>query len=127
QFGSLRLVLTGAEKLTEDLADSFADRFGLRPIQGYGATECSPAIAVCAPGYRAPGFYQSGSRRGSVGRPVPGVTVKVVDPDTREPMPMGEPGMILVRGANVMQGYLGRDELTEKAGFPVTLPELHIQ
>lgn len=115
QFGSLRLVLTGAEKLTDDLADAFADRFGLRPIQGYGATECSPAIAVCAPGYRAPGFYQSGSRRGSVGRPVPGVTVKVVDPETREPMPMGEPGMILVRGANVMQGYLGREDLTEKA------------
>lgn len=115
QFGSLRLVLTGAEKLTDDLADAFADRFGLRPIQGYGATECSPAISVCAPGYRAAGFYQSGSRRGSVGRPLPGVTVKIVDPDTREPMPMGETGMVLVRGANVMQGYLGRDDLTEKA------------
>jgi acyl-[acyl-carrier-protein]-phospholipid O-acyltransferase/long-chain-fatty-acid--[acyl-carrier-protein] ligase len=115
QFGSLRLVLTGAEKLTDDLADAFADRFGLRPIQGYGATECSPAISVCAPGYRAAGFYQSGSRRGSVGRPLPGVTVTIVDPDTREPMPMGEAGMVLVRGANVMQGYLGRDDLTEKA------------
>lgn len=115
QFGSLRLVLTGAEKLTDDLADAFADRFGLRPIQGYGATECSPAISVCAPGYRAAGFYQAGSRRGSVGRPLPGITVKVVDPDTREPVPMGEAGMVLVRGANVMQGYLGRDDLTEKA------------
>lgn len=115
QFGSLRLVLTGAEKLTDELADAFAERFGLRPIQGYGATECSPAIAVCAPGYRAPGFYQAGSRRGSVGRPVPGVTVKIVDPETHEPMPIGESGMILVRGANVMQGYLGRDDLTEKA------------
>lgn len=115
QFGSLRLVLTGAEKLTDELADAFADRFGLRPIQGYGATECSPAISVGAPGYRAAGFYQSGSRRGSVGRPLPGVTVKIVDPDTRELMPMGEAGMVLVRGANVMQGYLGRDDLTEKA------------
>lgn len=115
QFGSLRLVLTGAEKLTDDLADAFADRFGLRPIQGYGATECSPAISVCAPGYRAPGFYQSGSRRGSVGRPLPGVTVRIVDPETREPVPIGEPGMVLVGGANVMQGYLGRDDLTEKA------------
>jgi len=115
QFGSLRLVLTGAEKLTDELADAFADRFGLRPIQGYGATECSPAISVGAPGYRAAGFYQSGSRRGSVGRPLPGVTVKIVDPDTRELMPMGEAGMVLVRGANVMQGYLDRDDLTEKA------------
>ena len=115
QFGSLRLVLTGAEKLTEELADAFAERFGLRPIQGYGATECAPAIAVCAPGYRAAGFYQSGSRRGSVGRPVPGVTVKIVDPDTFEPLALGKAGMVLVRGANVMQGYLGRDDLTEKA------------
>ena len=115
QFGSLRLVLTGAEKLSDELADAFADRFGLRPIQGYGATECAPAIAVCAPGYRAAGFYQSGSRRGSVGRPVPGVTVKIVDPETKQPVPMGEAGMVLVRGANVMRGYLGRDDLTEKA------------
>ena len=115
QFGSLRLVLAGAEKLSDELADAFADRFGLRPVQGYGATECAPAIAVSAPGYRAPGFYQAGSRRGSVGRPVPGVTVKIVDPDTREPLPTGEAGLVLVRGANVMQGYLGRDDLTEKA------------
>jgi acyl-[acyl-carrier-protein]-phospholipid O-acyltransferase / long-chain-fatty-acid--[acyl-carrier-protein] ligase len=115
QFGSLRLVLTGAEKLTDELADAFADRFGLRPIQGYGATECAPAIAVSAPGYRAPGFYQSGARRGSVGRPVPGVTVRIVDPESKEPVPMGETGMVLVRGSNVMQGYLGRDDLTASA------------
>ncbi|MFK7739070.1 MAG: MFS transporter [Planctomycetota bacterium] len=123
QFGSLRLVLAGAEKLTNDLADAFADRFGLRPVQGYGATECAPAIAVCAPGFRAPGFYQAGSRRGSVGRPVPGVTVRVVDPDTFEPLATGEAGLLLVRGANVMKGYLGREDLTAKAmrdGFYVT-------
>lgn len=123
QFGSLRMVLTGAEKLTNDLADAFADRFGLRPVQGYGATECSPAIAVSAPGFRAPGFYQAGAKRGSVGRPVPGVTVKVVDPDTFEPVPTGEAGMLLVRGANVMKGYLGREDLTAKVlrdGYYVT-------
>ena len=123
QFGSLRMVLTGAEKLTDELADAFDDRFGLRPVQGYGATECAPAIAVSAPGYRAPGFYQAGARRGSVGRPVPGVTVRVVDPDTFEPVASGESGMVLVRGANVMKGYLGRDDLTEAAmrdGFYIT-------
>lgn len=123
QFGSLRLVLTGAEKLTDELADAFADRFGLRPVQGYGATECAPVVATSAPGYRAPGFYQAGSRRGSVGRPVPGVTVRVVDPDTRAPLPIGESGLILVRGANVMHGYLGRDDLTEEVlhdGYYVT-------
>ena len=123
QFGSLRMVLTGAEKLTDELADAFEDRFGLRPVQGYGATECAPAITVSATGFRAAGYYQSGSRRGSVGRPVPGVTVRVVDPDTFEPVPVGESGMLLVRGANVMKGYLGREDLTEAAlrdGYYVT-------
>ncbi|MCB9880503.1 MAG: MFS transporter [Planctomycetes bacterium] len=112
QFGSLRLVLTGAERLTDALADSFEDRFGLRPVQGYGVTECSPVIATSAPDYRAADHYQAGSRRSSVGRPVPGVTVRIVDPDTGEPVANSESGLILVRGANVMQGYLGREDLT---------------
>ena len=115
QFGSLRVVLTGAEKLTETLADAFADRFGIRPVQGYGCTECAPVVAVSTPGYRAPGFYQAGSRRGSVGRPLPGVLVRIVDPETKAPRPVGEPGLVLVRGANVMRGYLGRDDLTAAA------------
>ncbi len=115
QFGSLRIVLAGAEKLTEGLADAFADRFGLRPVQGYGCTECSPVVAVSTPGYRAPGFYQAGSRRGSVGRPVPGVFVRIVDPETRAELPAGVAGLVLVRGANVMQGYLGRPDLTAAA------------
>jgi acyl-[acyl-carrier-protein]-phospholipid O-acyltransferase/long-chain-fatty-acid--[acyl-carrier-protein] ligase len=115
QFGSLRIVLTGAEKLTEELAEQFADRFGIRPIQGYGCTECSPVVAACAPGYRAAGFYQAGTRRGSVGRSLPGVVVGIVDADTRAPLPIGQRGLVLVRGANVMKGYLGRDDLTAAA------------
>jgi len=123
QFGSLRIALTAAEKLTDALADAFSDKFGIRPVQGYGCTECSPAVAVSTAGFRAAGFYQAGSRRGSVGRPVPGVVVKIVDPDTREPVPVGSRGLILVRGSNVMQGYLGRDDLTAEAmhdGFYIT-------
>ncbi|MEO6596391.1 MAG: MFS transporter [Planctomycetota bacterium] len=112
QFGSLRVVLTGAEKLTETLADAFADRFGVRPVQGYGCTECAPVVATSTPGYRAAGFYQAGSRRGSVGRPLPGVVVRIVDPETKAPVPVGEAGLVLVKGANVMRGYLGRDDLT---------------
>jgi len=115
QFGSLRIVLTGAEKLTEELADAFSDRFGIRPVQGYGATETAPAVAISAPGYRAAGFYQAGVRRGSVGRPLPGVTVRIVDPETKVEKAIGESGLVLVRGANVMRGYLGRDDLTAAA------------
>ena len=114
QFGSLRVILAGAERLSEKLASAFEEHFGIRPLEGYGTTECSPVIATSAPDYRAPGFYQSGSRRGSVGQPLPNVAVRVVDPDSLEPIDEGKPGMLLVKGPNVMCGYLGRDDLTEK-------------
>jgi len=114
QFGSLRVVLAGAEKLTEKLAGAFEEAFGIRPLEGYGATECSPVIATSVPSFRAPGFYQPGSRRGSVGPPLPGVAVKIVDLETREPVPPGTPGLLLVRGPNVMRGYLGRPDLSGK-------------
>jgi acyl-[acyl-carrier-protein]-phospholipid O-acyltransferase/long-chain-fatty-acid--[acyl-carrier-protein] ligase len=115
QLGSLRLVLAGAEKLTDALADAFADKFGIRPVQGYGCTECAPVVAVSTPGFRAAGFYQAGSRRGSVGRALPGVSVRVVDPETRQPLAVGAAGLVVVHGANVMQGYLGRPDLTAAA------------
>ncbi len=114
QFGSLRIVFTGAEKLTDRLAAAFEEKFGIRPIEGYGATECAPAITVSTLDIREPGIYQVGSRRGFVGHPVPGVSVRTVDPDTGEPVPVGKPGMLLVKGPNVMKGYLGRDDLTAK-------------
>jgi len=112
QFGSLRIVLTGAEKLSDRLAEAFEEQFGIRPLEGYGTTECAPAVAVSVPDYRAPGFYQPGSRRGYVGQPLPGVAVRVVDPDTFAMLPPRTPGMLLIKGPNVMQGYLGRPDLT---------------
>ncbi len=112
QFGSLRVVLTGAEKLPDRLAQAFEDRFGIRPIEGYGVTECAPVIAVNCPDFRAAGFFQPGTKRGTVGQPIPGVAVRIVDPDTDEPRPVGTSGLLLVRGPNVMNGYLGRDDLT---------------
>ncbi len=115
EFGSLRLVLTGAEKLNDSLATAFEERFGIRPLEGYGATECSPVIATSIPSFRAPGFFQPGSRRGAVGPPLPGVALRIVDPETREPVGVGQPGLLLVRGPNVMKGYLGREDLTAKA------------
>lgn len=115
QLGSLRMVLTGAEKLPERLAQAFEDRFGIRPLEGYGTTECAPVVAVGVPGFRAPGLFQSGARRGHVGHPVPGVAVRIVDPETFEPLPPCTPGMLIVKGPNVMLGYLGRDDLTKQA------------
>ena len=114
QFGSLRVALGGAEKLTDAVRDAFEDRFGIRPLEGYGCTECGPAVAIGTPDFRAPGFYQPGSRRGFIGQALPGVSVRVVDPVTREPAPFGTEGLVLVRGPNVFAGYLDDPELTKQ-------------
>lgn len=114
QFSSLRVVLTGAEKLQTRLAQAIEDKFGIGPIEGYGVTECAPVVAVNCPDFRAAGYYQPASRRGTVGQPLPGVSVRIVDPETSAPLPPGQPGMLLVKGPNVMNGYLGREDLTAK-------------
>jgi acyl-[acyl-carrier-protein]-phospholipid O-acyltransferase/long-chain-fatty-acid--[acyl-carrier-protein] ligase len=111
-FGSLQFVVVGAEKLPERVAVAFEDRFGIRPLEGYGATECSPVVAVNTRDFRAPGFRQVGAKRGHIGHPLPGISVRIVDPDTGEPTPIGTSGLLLVRGPNVMKGYLGRPEKT---------------
>jgi len=115
QFSSLRVVLTGAEKLPPRLVQAFEDRFGIGPIEGYGITECAPVVAVNCPDFRAAGYYQPASRRGTVGQPLPGVSVQIVDPDTFTPLPPNTSGMLLVKGPNIMTGYLGREDLTAKA------------
>jgi acyl-[acyl-carrier-protein]-phospholipid O-acyltransferase/long-chain-fatty-acid--[acyl-carrier-protein] ligase len=112
QFGSLRVVMTGAEKLPERLALTFEEQFGIRPLEGYGCTECSPAVAVNTHDFRSAGFRQVGSKRGKIGHPLPGISVRIVDPQTFSPLPVGESGLLLVRGPNVMQGYLGRPDKT---------------
>ncbi|MGA2350238.1 MAG: acyl-[ACP]--phospholipid O-acyltransferase [Terracidiphilus sp.] len=111
-FGSLQFVLVGAEKLPERVALAFEDIFGIRPLEGYGCTECSPVVTVNGRDFRAPGFRQVGARRGKIGHPLPGVSVKVVDLDSGESVTPGIPGMLLVKGPNVMKGYLGKSEKT---------------
>ena len=111
-FGSLQYVLVGAEKLPERLALAFEEAFGIRPLEGYGCTECSPVVSVNTRDFRAPGFRQVGAKRGKIGQPLPGVSVRIADPTTLEPLPQGQQGLLLVRGPNVMKGYLGRPDKT---------------
>ncbi len=111
-FGSLRVVMTAAEKLPDRLASAFEERFGIRPLEGYGCTECAPAVTVNTPDFRSAGFRQVGAKRGKIGHPLPGVSVRIVDPETQAPLATGQPGLLLVRGPNVMQGYLGQPEKT---------------
>ena len=111
-FGSLRVVMTAAEKLPDRLASAFEERFGIRPLEGYGCTECAPAVAVNTHDFRSAGFRQVGAKRGKIGHPLPGVSVRIVDPETQAPLATGQPGLLLVSGPNVMQGYLSRPEKT---------------
>jgi acyl-[acyl-carrier-protein]-phospholipid O-acyltransferase / long-chain-fatty-acid--[acyl-carrier-protein] ligase len=111
-FGSLHYVVVGAEKLPERLAHAFEERFGIRPLEGYGATECSPIVAVNTRDFRGSGFHQIGAKRGRIGRPLPGVSVRIIDTGTRTALPVDTPGLLLVRGPNVMKGYLGEPEKT---------------
>ena len=112
QFGSLRVVMTGAEKLPDRLAMAFEEQFGIRPLEGYGCTECSPAVTVNAPDFRAAGFHQVGGKRGKIGHPLPGMSVRIVDVASGELVADGQSGLLLVRGPNVMKGYLGKPEKT---------------
>lgn len=109
---TLEVVVTGAERLPKDLSDAFEAKYGVRPVEGYGATELSPLASANIPPSRTPPSTQPEYREGAVGRPVPGVAAKVVDPETGQELGAGQPGMLLIAGANVMRGYLGRDDLT---------------
>jgi acyl-[acyl-carrier-protein]-phospholipid O-acyltransferase/long-chain-fatty-acid--[acyl-carrier-protein] ligase len=115
QFATLRYVLAGAEPLREAVAAAFEEKFGIAPLEGYGATEMSPVIAVNTPNYDDGEEKQVGRKPGTVGHPLPGVAVRVVHPETFEPLPPGSEGMLLVRGANRMAGYLAQPALTAGA------------
>lgn len=115
QFRSLRFALVGAEKLRDPLAEAFREKYGLELLEGYGATEMAPVVAVNVPDVRRGREQQTGSKRGAVGHPIPGVAVKVVDPATRESLGANQEGLLLLKGPNRMLGYLGRPDLTAEA------------
>lgn len=117
QFSKIRYVLVGAEKLRAAVAQQFEEKFGLQMNEGYGCTEMSPVVAVNGPDFisnTADQASQLGRRAESVGRPLPGVSVRFVDPATMEPVPSGAEGMLLVKGPSRMRGYLNQPDRTAK-------------
>jgi len=114
-FQTLRYVIVGAERLSPEFASSFESRFGVRPLEGYGATELSPVVSLSLPDVPTADEPQKGWKPGRVGLPLPGVAVKIVDPETEDPLPDGTAGHLLVKGPNVMTGYLNRSDLTAEA------------
>lgn len=113
QFDSLRLIITGAEKLRADIANKVKELTGLTVTEGFGCTELSPIVAINL-SYSQFTLGKECGRPGSVGAPLPGIHVKIVDPDTMEELPENTPGLMLVKGGLVMKGYLNDPELTAK-------------
>lgn len=113
QLATLRLVFAGAERLRPEIREGFNDRFGLEIFEGYGMTEAAPAVTFNLPDRRDASsgrMLQQGSKPESVGQPLPGTAVCIVDPETLDPLPSGEAGLVLVRGVQVMRGYLAVTE-----------------
>lgn len=108
QFSSLSLVVTGAEKLPLSLANAFEEKFGIRPQEGYGLTETSPATNVNLPDLAAgrDSVALPSSRAGSVGQLLPGLAIKITDPATDKELPLNQQGIIWFKGPNVFKGYL---------------------
>ena len=115
-FASIRFVVGGAEKVSEDVRKGFKQKFGLDIHEAYGATEATPGISTNIPDVLNTKFWnlQIGQKIGTVGMPFPGSTVRIVDPDSFEELPIGEAGMILVGGTQVMKGYLGDPQKTKE-------------
>src|SRR6266567_4260548 len=115
QLRSLRLVITGAEKLPLELAKSFEERFGKRVFEGYGLTETSPVVSVNLPEplpRKSGEQVQPSSRLGSVGKMAPGIAAEIREPETDHKLSLHETGMLWLRGPNIFEGYLKDPERT---------------
>ena len=122
QFASLKLVVTGAEKLPLALEEEFRNRFGKPVLEGYGLTETSPATNLNLPDPEPdpsqPDLPIIPSRRlGSVGQLLPGIALRITSAATEEPLPIDQSGMIWLRGANIFNGYLKQPRKTEEVLF----------
>jgi acyl-[acyl-carrier-protein]-phospholipid O-acyltransferase/long-chain-fatty-acid--[acyl-carrier-protein] ligase len=113
---SIRLAAAGAEKLKDDVKNGFKIKFGIDIYEGYGTTETTPVVCINMPdtleytSYKPLTFH----KEGTVGMPLPGTIVKIVDPDTLEELPVGEDGLILIGGSQVMKGYYKNEEKTNE-------------
>lgn len=106
--GNIKHVISGGGALPGYI-DSFFEIVGVEILQGYGLTETSPVTNARRP-WR--------NLRGSSGQPIPGTEVKIVHPETRQPLPVGTRGLVLLKGPQIMQGYYQNPEATNKVIDP---------
>ena len=116
-FSSLRLVIAGAEKLQKKLFERVKTITGLNIVEAYGATEMSPIVSINISSSLFTLGKESGPY-GSIGVPMPGVAVRIIDPETGEELGENEQGLLYCKGATVMLGYLDDPEATSKAITP---------
>ena len=117
-LASLKLIVTGAEKLPRSVAEAFEAKFGKPVLEGYGLTETSPASNVNLPEPLPVGAEHShpilpGGRPGSVGQLLPGLAIRITHAETGECLPVHHTGIIWFKGANVFTGYLNDPKRTE--------------
>ncbi|MDR1963586.1 MAG: MFS transporter, partial [Planctomycetaceae bacterium] len=122
-FEHIPIVMCGAEKLPIDLIDAWQEKYGVRPSEGFGATELSPLPMTNVPEHRVFDKFHIYRKDGSIGRAIINVVVKIVDLETGADLPPNEVGMIIVKGSIVMKGYYKQPELTAgvlKNGWYIT-------
>ncbi len=115
-YDSVKYFVVGAEKLQQSLKDDFLKKCGIWLLEGYGMTEASP---VCSANFdptikrdEEHNWYVPSVKDNSVGSLLPGLAVRITDPDDdSKRLPLSEQGMIWFKGANIFQGYIGRDDL----------------
>jgi long-chain acyl-CoA synthetase len=103
--GQIKTIISGGGSLAMHL-ENFFEIAGIEILVGYGLTETSPVTNV---------RRMERNLRRSSGLPMPGTQIRIVDPETRKPLPTGEQGLVLVKGFQVMQGYYKNPEATAKA------------
>ncbi|MGI0405860.1 acyl-[ACP]--phospholipid O-acyltransferase [Helicobacter himalayensis] len=116
-FESLRLVIAGAEKLKPEVRQAFSQKFHKPIYEGYGATETTPVASVNLPTCFDEVFWElhKANKEGSVGMPLPGTAVRIINPETLETLPIGEQGLVLIGGHQVMVGYLNDEARTRES------------
>ncbi|MBV8142565.1 MAG: AMP-binding protein [Verrucomicrobia bacterium] len=115
QFASIKLLVTGAEKLPRELGEAFEEKFGKHVLEGYGLTETAPVVSTNLPDPPAnlpTDTVQPSSRVGSVGKLLPGQAAQIRDPETNALRSPYQLGMLWLRGPNIFEGYLNELERT---------------
>jgi len=103
--GEIKQMISGGGALAT-ATENFYDMARVEILEGYGLTETAPVLTA---------RRIWANRRGSAGKPIPKTEIRIVDPNTRETVPLGEVGLVWVRGPQVMQGYFNNPEATAKA------------